>query len=883
MPDGWRQASEIGVGETAAMPASLPTPLEIKPLPESEVELMALLLAEGNLTGSGTRFSTGSPEMLVRLTHAAAEFQIGVKPVSGSKYSYQLAGGRLIPIPAGLCHCGCGQPTLMTRQTSIRGGKTIKRGQPQQFIRGHGTRYLNELQRMRREHSLHFVSSKTKRLPEAVYSLSDEQLGRFLATFWMCDGSVTKSRPEIMLASEGLVRDIQHILLRLGIQSSVSPRVIKLNGQEYPAWRLSVYSHCWERFRQAVPLWGHKLTALERILDRKRNHNVGDPSCTKEMKDRLYDLSPHTPGHRGSPRLADVAPRLGWVVFSFDMLIQKKGTDSLSRLALKPYLEVFGGEEDFGWLLNEEIFWDRIVSIEPAGEQQVYDLCVPETANFIANDVIVHNTTSATFLAAELAKRGRTLLVDADPQGSLLAWSVQAEGFDFPVVALPVDDLHKRIKQLAEDYEHVVIDTPPGHIKIVRSSLLAVDHVIIPLAPTLIEIDRLRPTLELMADVEGLNEFDVYFLFNRVRRRTSSAVAARQFLAEHMGLPLLVSEIPLWERYATAFGDKPAESLEYANVMREILGEELLVDPKHKLSEQEPALEPGADEVAGELKTPEGQELERLFREAGVKVTHRESDPPEPEELSQEAAQEGLTEPHGRDEPAELVAPLLPDEATVKEQEEPAPTPSADEQEEASIVAELPDDEGLVPTDGPAPGTETAAELDESTGEFSEMIEVEGELTDALTLEQAAEILERSLVYVEELISLDTLPTFGTEVRYVLRADLEGYMERRGLHEQFLARLELLDGARELPEGQPASELVSPDAAEIASDCLPHHFWLADWDLFEDGPDGVRRALHRCVNCGVEVMAADVDEATTRAELGEVVKPVGSARAAEEA
>jgi cellulose biosynthesis protein BcsQ len=35
-------------------------------------------------------------------------------------------------------------------------------------------------------------------------------------------------------------------------------------------------------------------------------------------------------------------------------------------------------------------------------------------------------TTSATALAMSLSARGRTLLIDADPQGSALAWSEEA-------------------------------------------------------------------------------------------------------------------------------------------------------------------------------------------------------------------------------------------------------------------------------------------------------------------------------------------------------------------------------------------------------------------------------------------------------------------------
>ena len=36
--------------------------------------------------------------------------------------------------------------------------------------------------------------------------------------------------------------------------------------------------------------------------------------------------------------------------------------------------------------------FDKIISIEDIGEQETYDFCVPGTHNFIANDIVVHNS-----------------------------------------------------------------------------------------------------------------------------------------------------------------------------------------------------------------------------------------------------------------------------------------------------------------------------------------------------------------------------------------------------------------------------------------------------------------------------------------------------------
>jgi replicative DNA helicase len=43
-------------------------------------------------------------------------------------------------------------------------------------------------------------------------------------------------------------------------------------------------------------------------------------------------------------------------------------------------------------LAQSDVYWDKIVSIEPDGEEEVYDLTVEGLHNFAANDLIVHNS-----------------------------------------------------------------------------------------------------------------------------------------------------------------------------------------------------------------------------------------------------------------------------------------------------------------------------------------------------------------------------------------------------------------------------------------------------------------------------------------------------------
>ena len=182
-------------------------------------------------------------------------------------------------------------------------------------------------------------------------------------------------------------------------------------------------------------------------------------------------------------------------------------------------------------------------------------------------------TTTAVYLALCLVREGRTLLVDADPQASALSWSeVASEGAgDFPVtvVSLPVRDLHKRLPALASDYAHLVVDTPPGDQAIVRSALLSVQQAIVAISPSLMDLDRLRPTLELIAEIEPIRSLRTAVLLTRVRNRTKSIRAAQQVLND-LGLYLLQTVISLREEYARAFGSVPTDLGEYPAVLEEL-------------------------------------------------------------------------------------------------------------------------------------------------------------------------------------------------------------------------------------------------------------------------------------------------------------------------
>lgn len=184
-------------------------------------------------------------------------------------------------------------------------------------------------------------------------------------------------------------------------------------------------------------------------------------------------------------------------------------------------------------------------------------------------------TTSAMFLAAALARRGRTLLVDCDPQGSALSWSetAEADGYELPfaMMGMPTKDVHRKLSRVVGDYDHLVVDTPPGEIAITRSALRAAEVALVATSPSVMDVSRFRPTLDLLADVEDLNEDLAYYvLITRTRRISREGQDARQVM-ESMGLPVLKTEIPQLSFYSEAFGAPVEDLAEYEAVVEELM------------------------------------------------------------------------------------------------------------------------------------------------------------------------------------------------------------------------------------------------------------------------------------------------------------------------
>lgn len=175
----------------------------------------------------------------------------------------------------------------------------------------------------------------------------------------------------------------------------------------------------------------------------------------------------------------------------------------------------------------------------------------------------VAKTTTSILLAHALSAHGSVELRDADPQGSATEWAERAEDAGTP---LPFDVAIANQRSLGwpARSDWVVIDTPPGHAQIVDAAITAADFVIIPSAPTGLDIDRMWATLEIAQRTPHA------VLLTRVRTGTNTLAAAVALLDEEK-VPRFETLIPQREAIAASFGAIPHDLYGYENVATELM------------------------------------------------------------------------------------------------------------------------------------------------------------------------------------------------------------------------------------------------------------------------------------------------------------------------
>jgi replicative DNA helicase len=254
-----------------------------------------------------------------------------------------------------------------------------------------------------------------KRVPEKVYAQPPELIARFLRHLWSTDGCLGagsgKHYPVIRYdsSSERLVRDVQSLLLRLGISARTYPvpmenkgrtiHRLDVGGGEDAIRFLAIVSAVGSRKRR------QRLDVMEWFDGRAFNPNrdvlpaeVWRSVVVPEMQRRGITTRSLQSG-------------LGTQYCGSTLYKSGVGRERALRVAS------IVDSSELAHLATSDVYWDEIVSIEPDGVEDVYDLTVEGLHNFVADDIVVHNSIEQDSDLVMFVYRDEYYNEESDQQG----------------------------------------------------------------------------------------------------------------------------------------------------------------------------------------------------------------------------------------------------------------------------------------------------------------------------------------------------------------------------------------------------------------------------------------------------------------------------------
>lgn len=164
--------------------------------------------------------------------------------------------------------------------------------------------------------------------------------------------------------------------------------------------------------------------------------------------------------------------------------------------------------------------------------------------SFINQKGGVGKTTLSVNVAACLAKQGfKTLLIDADKQGSATAWASLRDETPFVVNSMARQNMAKDAIKMAADYEFTIIDGPPHAEEIARSCIIASDLVVLPIEPSGLSTWASDLTVRQIREAQSFKEtLKCGFV---VSRKIGKTVIGREIrdMAQDAGISIFETEI----------------------------------------------------------------------------------------------------------------------------------------------------------------------------------------------------------------------------------------------------------------------------------------------------------------------------------------------------
>ncbi|MEN3038455.1 MAG: DnaB-like helicase C-terminal domain-containing protein, partial [Candidatus Kryptonium sp.] len=318
--DGWKALEELEIGERIALPKEIRLDVQNEFLSDDEVILLAHLLGTKNIS---IHYIIGNISS-IKILSQIVERLFGVKP------RVAIEKGRWI---------------IYLPSSSI-------------------LNWFNKL-------GFDLAEFNEKGLPSCIFKLSNDKIALFLYHLLKVTGNVFLERLNdenewtsiyYSTTNEVLAHQIQHLLLRIGVQSCLK----KVQKKSVSAYRIYIQDNQnLIKFLTKIKHFDKQKAIIEDFISKKVWQTIVG---TRKLKQAVL-------WHGFSGKIA-----MAYMNYNLpNHSVQLRGMVFLNNLNLKSPTK-------------NDIFWDEIVEIKPLGVEDVYDATIEENHNFLANDIFVHNS-----------------------------------------------------------------------------------------------------------------------------------------------------------------------------------------------------------------------------------------------------------------------------------------------------------------------------------------------------------------------------------------------------------------------------------------------------------------------------------------------------------
>jgi deoxycytidine triphosphate deaminase len=338
----WVPLSDLRPGDRIAAARDIPV-FGKTPIPDWEAGLLGMMISEGqcDTPGHSPTYTTADAALVQLLETCMANSGMGVVTFKG-RYGYRLVN------------------------RSGRGGVPA-RNRAHTWLKKYG---LN-------------VGAGEKFVPQCVFTAPESSVRLFLQALFSGDGSVYASKAGVFLEyyskSRRLIEDVHHLLLRFGVFSLIREKTTSIGTR---ACKIQITD------KDQIRRFAKRIGFSPRSVKQNKLDNEILPMIKVQPRSKSnFDTLPV----EAWPMIG-MAARVGGM--SLNSLNIHTSPDQSVPFYAAARVARATGDQYVSPLLDGPM-WDVVESIESAGEEEVFDISVPMLHNFVANDLIVHNSTYA--------------------------------------------------------------------------------------------------------------------------------------------------------------------------------------------------------------------------------------------------------------------------------------------------------------------------------------------------------------------------------------------------------------------------------------------------------------------------------------------------------